>query len=199
MLSREGSDEIKQPTIRDSKPEYESVIDSEITAEIMKDYDKNKALIEEYRQSKMIKVETSPTLAPLEKILFDMIKPVLNEILYRIHCEDGFYKQKSSFNGLDYISEYCYNCNPKYPERNKSWTYIFDMPWVKDYLKEHPRPYYPKSLLMSKNTAAKYIQAHVRGYWVRKRSDLLEIRLFWKTIKFERNASGKLSITKNEE
>lgn len=59
MLSREGSDEIKQPTIRDSKPEYESVIDSEITAEIMKDYDKNKALIEEYRQSKMIKVETS--------------------------------------------------------------------------------------------------------------------------------------------
>ncbi|CAG9858190.1 unnamed protein product [Phyllotreta striolata] len=188
MLLKEQSEEITS--------QEELNLDEAIVAEIMVDYDKNRALIEAYRKSKTIQVETNPVLVSVENLLFNIIKPVLNEILYRIHCEDGFYRPRSSFNGLDYISEFFYNSNPRYPERKKNWTYIFDIDWVKEYLQTSPRPYYPISLLMTKNTAAKYIQAHVRGYWVRKRADLEEIRQFWKTIKLERDLNGRLSFTR---
>lgn len=43
-----------------------------------------------------------------------------------------------------------------------------------------PRPYYPKSWLWSEDKAALYIQRHIRGWIVRKRSDVQEMRQFWK-------------------
>lgn len=43
-----------------------------------------------------------------------------------------------------------------------------------------PRPYYPKSWLWTEDEAALYIQKYVRGWLVRKRSDVQEMRQFWK-------------------
>lgn len=46
-----------------------------------------------------------------------------------------------------------------------------------------PRPYYPKSWLWSEDEAALYIQRYIRGWLVRKRTDIQEMRQFWKVIK----------------
>ncbi|CAG9831582.1 unnamed protein product [Diabrotica balteata] len=100
--------------------------------------------------------------------------------------EDCCYKPRSSFNGIDYLSESFYNTNPKYPHRMNPCLHIFEMDWVNLELKKRPRPFYPLSSLMTRETAVRYIQAYLRGYWVRKRPELNEIRTFWKTIQFKR-------------
>lgn len=92
-------------------------------------------------------------------------------------------RPKSAFNGIDFISEYLYNMNHRYPERKQSWTYIFDMKWAKEHLDTHPRPFYPFSLIWSRAYAALKIQAYMRGYWVRRRTDVQEVRTFWKVTK----------------
>lgn len=48
------------------------------------------------------------------------------------------------------------------------------------FLCSSPRPIYPKSWLWSKEDAALRIQRYVRGWLVRKRVDVEEMRQFWK-------------------
>lgn len=43
-----------------------------------------------------------------------------------------------------------------------------------------PRPIYPKSWRWTKEQAALRIQRYVRGWIVRKRNDVQELRQFWK-------------------
>lgn len=45
-----------------------------------------------------------------------------------------------------------------------------------------PRSIYPQSWLWSKEEAALYIQKYVRGWLVRKRADVQEMRQFWKVL-----------------
>lgn len=45
-----------------------------------------------------------------------------------------------------------------------------------------PRPIYPKSWLWTKEEAALYIQRYVRGWLVRRRADVQEMRQFWKVL-----------------
>uniref|UniRef100_A0A6P7H4A5 Uncharacterized protein LOC114346827 isoform X1 n=1 Tax=Diabrotica virgifera virgifera TaxID=50390 RepID=A0A6P7H4A5_DIAVI len=98
-------------------------------------------------------------------------------------------KPRSSFNGIGYLSESFYNANSKYPHRKNPCLHIFEMDWVNLELKKRSRPFYPLSYLMTRDTAVRYIQAYLRGLWVRKRPELNEIRTFWKTIHFKRGIS----------
>lgn len=43
-----------------------------------------------------------------------------------------------------------------------------------------PRSYFPKSWLWSEDEAVLHIQRYVRGWLVRKRVDVQEMRQFWK-------------------
>lgn len=45
-----------------------------------------------------------------------------------------------------------------------------------------PRPIYPKSWVWTKEEAASHIQRYVRGWLVRKRADVQEMRQFWKVL-----------------
>lgn len=56
------------------------------------------------------------------------------EMLKRVIKDNSFYRPKTVFNGIDFISEFLYNRNEKCPERQLNWTYIFDMDWVQTFL-----------------------------------------------------------------
>lgn len=43
-----------------------------------------------------------------------------------------------------------------------------------------PRPYFPFSWIWSEEYGATKIQAYMRGYWVRIRPEVQELRQFWK-------------------
>lgn len=45
-----------------------------------------------------------------------------------------------------------------------------------------PRPIYQKSWLWTKEEAALHIQRYVRGWLIRKRIDVQEMRQFWKVL-----------------
>lgn len=85
-------------------------------------------------------------------------------------------------NGLDYLSEYLYNKNPNHPERSDKWLYIFDTPMAVASLKQKQRAYFPFSRVWSRNFAAIKIQAFWKGFLVRKRDDVQEMRQFWKVL-----------------
>ncbi|XP_057651246.1 IQ domain-containing protein K-like [Diorhabda carinulata] len=171
-------------------------IDPDIAAEIMEDWDTNKALVEAHKKSKqnICETETNPALVQVEKLIYPTLQNFLIKLLHKAIENDCCFKPKTSFNGIDFLSECLYNSNPKYPGRSNPWKGVFDLNWVVEYLQIKPRPYFPLSCLMSRSTAVRYIQAHLRGYWVRRRADLQEIRSFWKNIKFNRDSETNASM-----
>nr|CAI5826004.1 unnamed protein product [Callosobruchus analis] len=113
--------------------------DKIIWAEICSDYENNIAKIEEYLKSKSCESEVDPNPAIgflTNSSLLPILKSGLYEMLLKVKEDDSFYVLKTAFDGVDYLSEYLYNMNPKYPERKANWTYIFDMKWVEELLAE---------------------------------------------------------------
>ncbi|CAH1964072.1 unnamed protein product [Acanthoscelides obtectus] len=159
--------------------------DKIIWGEICCNYEKNVAKIEEYLKSKscVSEIEPNPAVGFLTNHhVQPVLKTGLYEMLFKVADNDSYYVLKTAFDGIDFLSEYLYNMNPKYPERRLKWTNIFDMNWVKESLAEHPRPFFPFQRIWSRETAAKKIQAFMRAYWDRKKPDIQEVRLFWKDI-----------------
>ncbi|KAJ9598690.1 hypothetical protein L9F63_010639 [Diploptera punctata] len=122
----------------------------------------------------------------LDKHIFPILLPAMEETLLAAKEWDCLWVQKCRFNGLDYLAEILWNKNPRYPERAKVWTKIFDIPFAKEWLKEHPRPYYPLSWLLSKEDAAIIIQSAIRGFLVRCKPEVQEMRQFWKALRGEK-------------
>ncbi|KAL3285131.1 hypothetical protein HHI36_019255 [Cryptolaemus montrouzieri] len=102
------------------------------------------------------------------------------------NCYD---RQRTAFDPIDHIVEYLWFHNPKYPERMKDYKSIYDVAWIQNYLKNNPRPCYPFHLIWSDEFAALKIQSFMRGYWVRKRIEVQEVRNFWKQLKEESRGS----------
>ncbi|XP_025269964.1 IQ domain-containing protein K-like [Camponotus floridanus] len=116
----------------------------------------------------------------LQKYIFPILLSAMEEMLVEADRRNALDTHKCSFNGLDYLAEILWNRNSRHPSRLCTWLKVFDIPQFKLWLKSHPRPIYPKSWLWSKEEAALYIQRYVRGWLVRKRADVEEMRQFWK-------------------
>ncbi|XP_030765931.1 uncharacterized protein LOC115889974 [Sitophilus oryzae] len=154
-------------------------------SEILEESSKNREELDNYlsnkrREENQITLDSLPAIAYLNEKIFPSLNTALIAMLERVKEEDSFYHPKTAFNGIDFICEYLYNSNSKYPERQQNPQYIFDMDWVKEILEKSPRPYYPFSLVWNTNHAALKIQSFMKGYWVRKREDVQEMRVFWK-------------------
>ncbi|KOC68712.1 IQ domain-containing protein K [Habropoda laboriosa] len=119
----------------------------------------------------------------LNQRIFGLLIPALKETLIEASKWNALRVQKCRFNGLDYISEILWNRNPRRSQIYFPSLNVFDIPPFREYLRLHPRPYYPKSWLWSEDEAALYIQRYVRGWFVRKRADVQEMRQFWKVSK----------------
>ncbi|XP_011881938.1 PREDICTED: IQ domain-containing protein K-like [Vollenhovia emeryi] len=125
----------------------------------------------------------------LDKNVFPTLLGAMEEMLLEADRRNALQTPKCSFNGLDHLAEILWNRNSRHPSRSYAWRDVFDIPQFKLWLKSHPRPIYPKSWLWTKEEAALRIQRHVRGWLVRKRWDVEEMRQFWKVLVRSRNCN----------
>jgi len=116
----------------------------------------------------------------LEQYVFPYLLPAIEAMLVNAKKEKCFDRKRTKFNALDFITEYLYKNNTKHAEEDRQGMTLFDIPFVKEHLKEHPRPPLPLSLIWTEEEAALVIQSHWRGFLVRKRPDIQELRVWQK-------------------
>ncbi|XP_074866771.1 IQ domain-containing protein K [Carettochelys insculpta] len=141
------------------------------------------------------KVYFVPTAAPnpqicspreyLEYYIFPILLPGMAELLHQAKKEKCFERKRTKFIACDFLTEWLYNHNPK--RRDEPFTEFFSIPFVKDWLKDHPRPPIPLSLLLSEEEACKIIQSFWRGYWVRCDPEVQELRQWQKQLREDKN------------
>ncbi|XP_017884460.1 IQ domain-containing protein K-like [Ceratina calcarata] len=116
----------------------------------------------------------------LNKNLFRLLIPALEETLIEASKWKALRVQKCRFNGVDHIAQILWNQNPRRSKVYSPPLDFFEIPVFKEYLRLHPRPNYPKSWLWTDEEAALHIQRYVRGWLVRKQAEVQEMRQFWK-------------------
>ncbi|NWX07907.1 IQCK protein, partial [Caloenas nicobarica] len=121
----------------------------------------------------------------LENYIFPVLLPGLAELLHQAEKEKCFERKRTKFIASDFLTEWLYNKNPK--RKDESFTEFFSIPFVSDWLKDHPRPPIPLSLLLSEEAASLIIQSFWRGYRVRCDSEIQELRQWQKQLREERN------------
>ncbi|XP_011304785.1 IQ domain-containing protein K-like [Fopius arisanus] len=165
---------------------------------ILKEFKEEKEEFEEWeKEHEELKSEKTPceALEYLNNEIFPILLPGMEKMLREARKWNAIEDPKCLFNGLDYLAEYLWNKNPEHPERQSNWIGVFEIPPFKHWLSSNPRPIYPKSWLWTRGDAASIIQRNVRGWIVRKRRDVQELREFWKALAAERaERSSVLSI-----
>ncbi|NXF80887.1 IQCK protein, partial [Sclerurus mexicanus] len=121
----------------------------------------------------------------LEYYVFPVLLPGLAGLLHEAEKEKCFEGRRTKFIALDFLTEWLYNKNPK--REDESFTEFFSIPFVKDWLKDHPRPPIPLSLLLSEEEASIIIQSFWRGYRVRCDSEIQQLRQWQKRLREERH------------
>ncbi|KAM9291166.1 LOW QUALITY PROTEIN: IQ domain-containing protein K [Morus bassanus] len=126
----------------------------------------------------------------LEYYIFPVLLPGMAELLHRAKKEKCFERRTTKFIACDFLTEWLYNKNPK--RKDESFTEFFSIPFVNDWLKDHPRPPIPLSLLLSEEEASIVIQSFWRGYRVRCDSEIQELRQWQKQLREDKNIIKKV-------
>ncbi|XP_076649647.1 IQ domain-containing protein K [Halictus rubicundus] len=114
----------------------------------------------------------------IDQQIFRLLLPALEETLLAADKWNALRIQKCRFNGIDRLAEILWNRNPRRSKTISSYVHAFDIPLFQRWLSL--RPPYPKSWLWTRDEAALCLQRYVRGWLVRKRVDVQELRQFWK-------------------
>ncbi|XP_076461698.1 IQ domain-containing protein K-like [Babylonia areolata] len=120
----------------------------------------------------------------LELYVWPSLLPALENTLVTARSQGSFGLKKVQFNSLDYLTEFLYNHNPLHPEDERKRLPLFDIPFVKDWLKLHPRPPQPVSLTWTEDETATKIQSAWRGYLVRRDPEVQELRKWQEEWRF---------------
>ncbi|XP_064376385.1 IQ domain-containing protein K isoform X2 [Dromaius novaehollandiae] len=126
----------------------------------------------------------------LEYYIFPILLPGMAELLHQAKKEKCFERKRTKFIACDFLTEWLYNQNPK--RKDESFTEFFSIPFVSDWLKDHPRPPIPLSLLLSEEEASKVIQSFWRGYRVRCDPEVQELREWQKQLREDKNVIKNL-------
>ncbi|XP_066496456.1 IQ domain-containing protein K [Tiliqua scincoides] len=121
----------------------------------------------------------------LEHFIFPVLLPGMAELLHQAKKEKCFERKRTRFIALDFLTEWLYNHNPKREE--EPFVEFFEIPFVKEWLKDHPRPPIPLSLLLTEEEAGNIIQAFWRGYRIRCDPEVQELRQWQKHLRETKN------------
>uniref|UniRef100_A0A670YLZ2 IQ motif containing K n=1 Tax=Pseudonaja textilis TaxID=8673 RepID=A0A670YLZ2_PSETE len=128
----------------------------------------------------------SPTLKEfLECYIFPVLLPGMVELLHEAKKQRCFERKQTRFIALDFLTEWLYNHNAK--RRDEPFVEFFEIPFVKDWLKDHPRPPIPLSLLLTEKDASHIIQTFWKGYRVRCHPEVQELRQWQKHLRETKN------------
>ncbi|XP_020658647.3 IQ domain-containing protein K isoform X1 [Pogona vitticeps] len=121
----------------------------------------------------------------IEHYIFPVLLPGMAELLLQAKKEKCFERKRTKFIALDFLTEWLYNQNSK--RKDEPFTEFFEIPFVKDWLKDHPRPPIALSLLLSEEEAGNIIQSFWRGYRVRCEPEVQELRQWQKHLRETKN------------
>ncbi|KAH9514390.1 hypothetical protein Btru_025079 [Bulinus truncatus] len=121
------------------------------------------------------------TCSPTEFLnyhIYPSLLPALEAMLRQAKMEKCFERKRTKFNACDFLTEHLFRHNPFHKDESREEVPLLEIPFVKSWLAEHPRPALPKSLLWSDEEAALRIQCYWRGYRVRKNPEVQELRIW---------------------
>lgn len=127
----------------------------------------------------------------LEHYIFPVLLPALEEMLREAKTEKCFERKRTKFNPMDFLTEYLYKNNPQFNDRNEMG--LLDINFVQEWLKDHPRPPLPLSLIWTEEEATLVLQSHWRGYLVRREPEIQDLRI-WQREWREINADPKEKV-----
>ncbi|KAI4551904.1 hypothetical protein MJT46_020135, partial [Ovis ammon polii x Ovis aries] len=127
----------------------------------------------------------------LEMFIFPVLLPGMASLLHQAKKEKCF----------EVILAHCFLVNQTYgvtsqnPKRiGEPFTEFFSIPFVEEWLKLHPRPAIPLSLLLTESEAALCIQSFWRAYLVRCDPEIQELRQWQKKLREDKHIRQRVKI-----
>ncbi|XP_026953908.1 IQ domain-containing protein K isoform X5 [Sagmatias obliquidens] len=128
----------------------------------------------------------------LETFIFPVLLPGMASLLHQAKKEKCFERKRTKFIACDFLTEWLYNQNPK--RIGETFTEFFSIPFVEEWLKLHPRPAIPLSLLLTESEAALCIQSFWRAYLVRCDPEIQELRQWQKKLREDKHIRQRVEI-----